>query len=169
MPGKIERSIDELYQDDRERADAVAFGRRTGLHRRGFLGGTGLAAMGAAVGGSIPFAENIPAGLIPAALIPAAMAQAPAPSVAPKGPQYLNFPGKADKLVVLGDRPLVAETPEHLLDDDTTPTDKFFVRNNGPTPEPASNVDGWKVVIDGEVNQKLELTLSELKSRFRPV
>ena len=33
--------------------------------------------------------------------------------------------------MVLGDRPLVAETPENLLDDDTTPTDKFFVRNNG--------------------------------------
>jgi len=97
MPGKIERSIDELYQDDRERADAVAFGRRTGVDRRGFLGGTGLAAMGVAVGGSIPFAENMPAGLIPAALIPSAMAQATAPGAAPKGPQYLNFPGKADK------------------------------------------------------------------------
>ena len=66
MPGKIERSIDELYQDDRERADAVAFGRRTDLHRRGFLGGSGLAAMGVAVGGSIPFAEYMPAGLVPA-------------------------------------------------------------------------------------------------------
>ena len=91
MPGKIERSIDELYQDDPERADAVAFGRRTGVDRRGFLGGTGLAAMGVAVGGSIPFAENMPGGLIPAALIPSAMAQAPAPGAAPKGPQYLEF------------------------------------------------------------------------------
>ena len=78
MPGKTERSLEELYQDDRERADAVAFGRRTGLDRRGFLGGTGLAAMGVAVGGSIPFAEHMPGGLIPAALIPAAMAQTPA-------------------------------------------------------------------------------------------
>ena len=102
MPGRIERSLEELYQDDPERADAVAFGRRTGLDRRGFLGGAGLAAMGAAVGGSIPFAGNMPAGLIPAA-----MAQAPAPGATPKGPQYLNFPGKAEKLVVLGERPLV--------------------------------------------------------------
>jgi sulfite oxidase len=77
MPGKTERSLEQLYQDDRERADAVAFGRRTGLDRRGFLGGTGLAAMGVAVGGSIPFAEHMPAGLIPAAFIPAAMAQTP--------------------------------------------------------------------------------------------
>src|SRR5262245_41941172 len=120
MPGTIERSIEELYEDDRERADALVFGRR--MDRRGFLRTSGLAAMGAAVGGTIPFADRMPAGLIPAAL-----AQSPAAS--PKGPQYLNFPGKSDKLVVLGDRPLVAETPEHLLDDDTTPIDKFFIRN----------------------------------------
>jgi sulfite oxidase len=160
MPGKIERSLDELYGDP-ERADALVFGRTTGVSRRGFLGGTGLATMSAAVGGAIPFAAMMPGGLMPAAF-----AQGAEP---PKGPQYLNFPGKSDKLVVLGDRPLVAETPENVLDDDTTPTDKFFVRNNGPTPEAASNPDSWKIVIDGEVNQKLELTLGELKSRFRPV
>jgi sulfite oxidase len=160
MSDRIERSLEELYGDP-ERADALIFGRKAGVGRRGFLGGTGLAAIGAAVGGAVPFAANMPSGFVPAAF-----AQGAEP---PKGPQYLNFPGKSDKLVVLGDRPLVAETPENLLDDDTTPTDKFFIRNNGPTPEPASNVDGWKIVIDGEVNQKLELTLGELKSRFRPV
>ena len=36
---KIERSIDELYAHDPERADAAVFGRKTGLDRRGFLGG----------------------------------------------------------------------------------------------------------------------------------
>jgi sulfite oxidase len=160
MVDRIERSIDELYADP-ERADRLVFGRTTGLNRRGFLGGTGLAAMSAAVGAAIPFAANMPGGLVPAAF-----AQGAEP---PKGPQHLNFPGKSDKLVVLGDRPLVAETPENVLDDDTTPTDKFFVRNNGPLPEAASNADSWKIVIDGEVNQKLELTVGELKSRFRPV
>jgi sulfite oxidase len=160
MVDKIERSIDELYADP-ERADALVFGRTTDVNRRGFLGGTGLAAMSAAVGAAIPFAANMPGGLVPAAF-----AQGAEP---PKGPQHLNFPGKSDKLVVLGDRPLVAETPENVLDDDTTPTDKFFVRNNGPLPEAASNPDSWKIVIDGEVNQKLELTVGELKSRFRPV
>jgi len=160
MVDRIERSLDELYADP-ERADRLVFGRTTGVNRRGFLGGTGLAAMSAAVGAAIPFAANMPGGLVPAAF-----AQGAEP---PKGPQHLNFPGKSDKLVVLGDRPLVAETPENVLDDDTTPTDKFFVRNNGPLPEATSNPDSWKVVIDGEVNQKLELTVGELKSRFRPV
>ena len=64
MPRKTERSIEELYQDDPERADAAVFGRKTGVDRRGFLGGSGLAAMSAVVGGAIPFAANMPAGLI---------------------------------------------------------------------------------------------------------
>ncbi|MEX2036275.1 MAG: sulfite oxidase [Xanthobacteraceae bacterium] len=164
MSGKIERSIEELYQDDPERADAEVFGRKGGLDRRGFLGGAGLAAMGAAVGGAIPFAANIPGGLIPAAV--AQPAAAP-PAPAKKGPTYLSFPGKSDKLVVIGERPLVAETPEHLLDDATTPIDKFYIRNNGQIPEQAKEPDKWKFTIDGEVNKKLEFTLGELKSKFK--
>ena len=96
------------------------------------------------------------------------MAQTSAPAQ-PKGPQYLSFPGKSDKLVLLQERPLVAETPESLLDDDTTPNDKFFIRNNGLIPDESREPNAWKIVVDGEVNQKLELTLGELKSRFRAV
>ena len=64
---KRERTIDELYADDSERADAIVFGRRTDVSRRGFLGGAGLAGMTAAVGGPIVFAGSMPGGLIPAA------------------------------------------------------------------------------------------------------
>ena len=167
MTRKIERSLEELYAEDAERADAAVFGRKTGMDRRGFLGKAGLAAMGAAVGGSIPFADNMPGGLIPAAL--AQPAPAAAPPAAPKGPQLLKFPGKDEHLVVLGERPLVAETPEHLLDDATTPTAKFYIRNNGQIPEMAKDADSWKITIDGEVNNKLELTLGELKKKFKPV
>ena len=71
--------------------------------------------------------------------------------------------------MVLGEQPLVAETPEHLLDDDTTPIDKFFIRNNGQIPEAGEGPRSWKIIIDGEVNKKLELTLGELKAKFRPV
>jgi DMSO/TMAO reductase YedYZ molybdopterin-dependent catalytic subunit len=151
-----ERSLRELYADDPERADAVIFGRR------GFLKGASLAAMGAAVGASIPFAARMPSGLLPVALAqgqPGAGA-APAP---------LRFPGKDPGLAVLGERPLVAETPEHLLDDETTPTPKFFIRNNGQIPEPVANLDAWRVRIDGEVNAPLDLALGEIRSRFRPV
>ena len=164
MANETQRSIEELYRDDPERADAEVFGRKTGVNRRGFLGGAGLATMTAAVGGTIPFAANMPGGMIPAALAQGA----PAPA-APKGPQYLKFPGNSDKLVVLGERPLVAETPENLLDDDTTPTDKLFVRNNGVIPDEAKDPNGWKITIDGEVNNKIELTLDDLKKKFKPV
>src|SRR4249920_3425177 len=164
MTGQRERSLEELYRVDPERADALVFGRVTEPSRRGFLNGAGLAAMGAAVGGAIPFAANMPSGLIPAA-----MAQGAPAAPAKKGPTYLSFPGKSDKLVVLGEKPLVAETPESLLDDATTPNDKFYIRNNGQIPEQAKDANSWKITIDGEVNKKLELTVGELKSKFKPV
>jgi sulfite oxidase len=162
---KAERSLDELYEADPERADAVVFGRRAGPSRRGFLNGAGLAAFGAAVGGAVPFAKTMPSGLIPAAL---AQGAASSGGPAPKGPQLLDFPGKDKGLVVLGERPLVAETPEQLLDDETTPTAKFFIRNNGQIPEAVKDPDGWKLNVEGEVNNRLELTLGELKGRFSP-
>jgi DMSO/TMAO reductase YedYZ molybdopterin-dependent catalytic subunit len=168
MARTIERSLEELYQDDPQRADALVLGRRTEPSRRGFLGGAGLAAMGAAVGGGIPFSPNMPEGLFPAALAQGAPASGSGASPQPGGPQPLNFPGKDSGLTVLGDRPLVAETPEQLLDDETTPTAKFFIRNNGQVPDAPANADAWKVAIDGEVDKKLELSLGELKSRFQP-
>ena len=135
--------------------------------RRGLLSGTGLAAVGAAIGGTMPFSNDL------GPLIPAAHAQgaqpAPAPPAAPKGPTHLKFPGKNESLVVLGDRPLVAETPESLLDDETTPTEKFYIRNNGQIPEEAKDADAWKLVIDGSVEHKIEITLGELKKKYKAV
>jgi DMSO/TMAO reductase YedYZ molybdopterin-dependent catalytic subunit len=174
MTGKRERSIDELYADDPERADAVVFGREVDVSRRGFLNGAGLAAMSAAVGGAIVHSATMPGGLIPAALAqeakPAAPPAAPAAAKATPaaGPKVLEFPGKDKGLVLLGDKPLVAETPEHMLDDDTTPTSKFFVRNNGQIPDPAKDADAWTLTVDGEVNSTLTIALGTLKSRFKP-
>src|SRR5262245_27883802 len=169
MSGQKERSIEELYRDDPERADALVFGRETGPNRRGFLGGAGLATMCAAVGATIPFSDEMLAGLIPIAM---AQTAAPPPASAPataKAPQFLKFPGKNEKLVLLGEKPLVAETPESLLDDATTPVDKFYIRNNGQIPEETKDADKWKITVDGEVNQKLELTVGDLKAKFKPM
>src|SRR5688572_9610690 len=99
-----ERGLHELYADDPERADALVFGRRTGPSRRGFLSGSGLATMSAMIGAPVALAEFMPGGLIPKAF-----AQG-------KEPKLLKMDGKAE-LIVLGDKPLVAETPAHLLDD----------------------------------------------------
>ena len=94
-----ERGLFELYADDPERADALVFDRRTGATRRGFLSGSGLATMTGMIGAPIAMAELMPGGLIPQAFAQAA-----------KEPQLLKMDGKAE-LVVLGDKPLVAETP----------------------------------------------------------
>lgn len=172
MTKRTERSLEELYRDDPERADAVVLGRRSGVSRRGFVGGAGLSALTTAVGGAIVYSGSMPAGLIPAALAQEAKpADAAGTGVraAPvgRGARLLQFPGKDEKLILLGDRPLVAQTPEHMLDDDTTPTARFFVRNNGSIPEPAKDPDAWMIRIEGEVGKPLEIPLGELKRRFK--
>lgn len=148
-----ERGLHELYADDPIRADALVFGRRTGPSRRGFLAGTGLATMAAAIGLPIPFARNMPAGLIPAAF----------------ASECLDFvlPGK-DGLCVLNDRPVNAETPPHLLDDPITPTERHFIRNNGLPPEKV-DAASWKLTIDGFVDKPLELSIDDLRRNFEVV
>ncbi len=76
-----------------------------------------------------------------------------------------------DGLTVLNDRPVNAEPPAWLLDDDVTPISRHFVRNNGIVPDAAREMDAsdWSLTIDGEVEAPLTLSLDELKSRFEPV
>lgn len=143
-----ERGLHELYGDDADRADRLIFGRR------GVLKGASLGALAATIGAAIPFGRFLPSGYIPVAL-----AQ----------DTKLNFPGKSPDLVVLGDKPLVAETPAHLLDAAVTPNDKHFIRNNGQIPEPPADLNAWELVIDGEVNMPFKITLGELKQRFPKV
>ncbi|MCZ8147312.1 MAG: molybdopterin-dependent oxidoreductase, partial [Roseomonas sp.] len=152
--GKTERSVQELYRDDPERGDAIAFGRR------GALKGTALAAMGAAVGGAIPFAGNMSSGTLPALFARPAAAQG-------AGQQpVLRMDGKG-QLILLQERPLVAETPEHLLDEAVTSYANHFIRNNGQIPEVGTaDPRAWRLTIDGEVNTPLTLTMGELESRF---
>lgn len=155
MVQKRERSIQELYRDDPERADALAWGRR------GALKGAALASMGAAVGGAIPFAGQMPGGLLPALFA--------RPAAAQSAPAVFRMEGKAE-LILQGDRPLVGETPEHMLDEAVTSYRYFFVRNNGQIPEPlTTDPNAWRLTIDGEVNTPLTLTLGELRSRFPSV
>jgi DMSO/TMAO reductase YedYZ molybdopterin-dependent catalytic subunit len=74
--------------------------------------------------------------------------------------------GKGE-LLLLGERPLVAETPEHLLDEPVTSARNMFIRNNGQTPAPfTGDHDAWRFTLDGEVNTPLSLTVGELRARF---
>ncbi len=90
------------------------------------------------------------------------------PAAAPKSPKLLEMDGKA-KLSVLGDKPLVAETQAELLDDDVTPTDKLFVRNNGQVPDVTGDPKAWKFKIDGEVDKPIEISLGELMTKYPAV
>ncbi|MCG8440984.1 MAG: sulfite oxidase, partial [Caulobacterales bacterium] len=114
-------------------------------------GGAGLAA---ALGMPVPFARNLPPGFAPAALAQSLI-----------GDDF-GKPG----LTVLNDRPVNMETPPHLLDDEITPADRMFVRNNGVPPIlDGEDLAGWRLVIDGEVERRLELSLTDLKTRFETV
>lgn len=124
--------------------------------RRAFLKTSGLSALGAMIGMTIPFERNLPAGLIPVAL------------AQDSGQELMS--GKQG-LTLLNDRPLNVETPAHLLDDDVTPYERMFVRMNGLVPQTALDMsaDDWKLVIDGEVEKPLELSIDDLKSQFENV
>jgi sulfite oxidase len=120
------------------------------ISRRRFL--SGLATMTTLMGSEIVFARFMPAGFTPVAF-----AQTYAPFL---------IPGKDSELVVLNDRPINAETPAHLLNDDVTPASKLFVRNNGIPPQKV-DIKGWTLTIEGEsVEQSKTYTLAELKQRF---
>ena len=150
-----EHGIHKLYEADPIAADDLVWGRKSDpVTRRGFIKGSGLAAMSAAVGASIPLAHLMPGGLIPAALA--------------QSDQGFRITGK-EGLIVLNDRPVNAETPAHLLDDRVTPAKHLFVRNNG-TPPAIANIDPdqWTLEIGGEsVEQTMSFTVAELKERFK--
>ena len=143
-----ERGLQELHRGDPGRADAFVLGRRGALKR------AGLAAVAGALGAAIPFGRFMPPGYLPVALAQDAR---------------LSLPGKSGDLVVLGDKPLVAETPAHLLDDDVTPTALHYVRNNGLIPEAPADPDAWELAVDGAVGTPLRLKLGELRVRFENV
>ncbi len=150
QPRNRSKGLFELYQTDPDHADEKVFGRQSYPDRRGFLKGAGLATMAAVLGGAIPFHRSMPAGIIPAAFA--------------EGLQDMVIEGK-DGLVVLNDRPVNAETPPHLLDDDITPTTRHFIRNNGLPPAEV-DADRWTLTIDGLVERPMTLSLAQLKSEF---
>ncbi len=115
--------------------------------RRGFLRLAGL---------PVVFATRIPPGLRLLGL-----------------PDTATLPGKDARLIILNDRPVNAETPPHLLDQEVTGADRLFVRNNGVVPDsimaseprdPAS----WTLSIGGEaMPEEVIFTLADLQQQFK--
>ena len=143
----------EIVADLSERCadspDRLVFGRIP--DRRRFLKGVSLAAMTAVVGAAIPFHRDIPAGFIPEAI----------------AADPVRIEGKHG-LTVLRRRPLNAETPAHLLDDEVTPTARHFIRNNGIAPE-EMDPETWRLRIDGLVHRPMDLSIEDLRRRFEVV
>lgn len=134
--------------DDVERFDIV-------VSRRRFLagiggGGSALALLGFGAGAELALQGLFGRGMIPAAWAEEAAAEAP-------------IQGK-DGMLIHNHRPVNGEFPPHLLNDDITPNERHFVRNNALVPARAEAQDpqGWTLTVDGEVHTPLTLTLDEL-------
>ncbi len=145
------RGLHALYAENPIEADKSVFNRTSNsLTRRGFL--SGFKTLTALLGAEVVYGKFMPAGLIPAAF-----AQTDTP---------FHIEGK-EGLVVLNDRPINAETPAHLLDDNITPAKHLFVRNNGIVPS-APDAKTWTLTIEGEsAKQSRTFTLDELKTQFK--
>lgn len=75
--------------------------------------------------------------------------------------QDVVIPGK-EKMIVRSHRYLDLEMPIHLLDSWVTPVELFYVRNH--LPQPSVNLAEWRLVVSGEVERPLELTLADLEA-----
>ena len=155
MKKETNYGINKLYSKDPIEADRLLWGRRTSaLTRRGFLNNSALMAMTAALGTAIPYGRFLPAGLIPAAF------------AADNAPDRIE--GK-EGLIILNDRPVNAETPAHLLDDDITPNRYMFIRNNGLLPE-NTDPQTWQLEVGGgSCLRPTTFTIADLKARFEEV
>ena len=114
------------------------------INRRQFISSSALASFSALLGQSIVNGKWAPFDWIP-----------------------LGLPGKDNRLRVLNDRPVNAETPAHLLDDAITPADLIFVRNNGIPPKKI-DPKTWTLTIEGEsAKTSKTYTLADLKEKFK--
>lgn len=125
------------------------------MSRRSFFGLVGRGGVAAALMGAGAGTYATLEGLFGRGLIPVAWAQEA---------EKAAFSDKPE-MIVHSARPVNGEFAPHHLVDHVTPVERMFVRNNGTVPERAEKRDpqGWKMVIDGEVNKPLEITLDRLK------
>ncbi len=143
MSEPIQRSFDELND-------------RVTPSRRQFLGGAGVAALGAAVAGSGIVSETAPAEAAIQGL----------PTALPQGVRdnatLEALPGKKP-LIKLAYRPPNYETPIEYFRSPITPNDAFFVRYH-LSDIPEVDVKTWKISVGGEgANGTAELTMDDLK------
>ncbi len=79
-----------------------------------------------------------------------------------------TFPQKAP-MVMLTDRPVQLETPRNYFLDAITPNDAFFVRWHLESTPNEIDLSTWRLRIEGNVNNPLQLSFPDLLRKFKPV
>lgn len=126
------------------------------VSRRRFFGLLGKGSAAAAFVGLGVGAEAVLNGVFGRGMIPAAWAQEEATST-----EILTLDGKPG-MNIYNLKPINGENDPVNLNDEITPIEKHFVRNNGLVPE-RKDLQGWTLTIDGEVQKELKLSMDELK------
>ncbi len=68
-----------------------------------------------------------------------------------------------EKMRVMTERPLNAETPAESLRSWITDNDVFFKRNQGQIPDAPVNLSEWVLRVDGRVENELSLTFEDIR------
>jgi DMSO/TMAO reductase YedYZ molybdopterin-dependent catalytic subunit len=122
------------------------------MERRKFVKKTTLISLASMLGAEIVFGKTLPEGYGLLGL---------------QDPDPFKMFNKDPQMILLNDKPWNMEAQAHLLDDNVTPNQFMFIRNNGNIPK---NIDleKWTLTLDGEsVKQEKRYTLKELKSKFK--
>lgn len=120
--------------------------------RRLFLKKGSVLALAGLAGIDVVFGNRLPEGYVPLAL--------------EKDDPFALF-NKHSEMSLLNDKPWNMEAQAHLLDDNITPEERMFIRNNGLVPENI-DVENWQLTIEGEsVSSPKTYSLHELKNKFK--
>jgi sulfite dehydrogenase len=118
------------------------------MNRRGFLqfiGATGAAAWMASC-------NRLSSGVVDTLSTPANLAR---------------FPEKTE-MILLTDRPPQLETPVHYFRQDLTPNEAFFVRWHLEGIPTVVDLRTFRLNVNGNVRQPLQLSMDDLRSQFEP-
>lgn len=81
--------------------------------------------------------------------------------------KLVSAAGKKD-MILLTDRPANLETPLEYFKQDFTPNDVFFVRWHLANIPSEIDIDTFRLRIGGQVQNKLSLSINDLKTKFQP-
>lgn len=82
--------------------------------------------------------------------------------------EIATFPQKAP-LIMLTDRPVQLETPRIYFLNAITPNDAFFVRWHLESIPNEVDLSSWRLRVEGNVNNPLQLSFTDLLRKFKPV